>query len=76
MYVDSLACVIVKGDESDQFKINSGVKQGCIMSPRLFKVYMNTVVKEVNIGMGRRWERSEIHGKGGRFEITWTLVCR
>ena len=31
MYVDSLTCVIVKGSQSKQFRIDSGVRQGCIM---------------------------------------------
>ena len=33
MYVDSLACVRVKGSESEWFKIDTGMRQGCIMSP-------------------------------------------
>ena len=54
IYVDSSACVRVKGGESEQFRIDSGVRQGCIMSPWLFKVYMDGVMKEVKIGMRRR----------------------
>ena len=33
MYIDSSACVRIKGGESEQFRIDSGVRQGCIMSP-------------------------------------------
>ena len=36
MYADSSACVGVKGDDSKWFmidRIDSGVRQGCIMSP-------------------------------------------
>ena len=33
MNLNSLACVIVKGGESECFRIHSGVRQGCIMSP-------------------------------------------
>ena len=33
MYVDSSACVRVKGGKSEEFRINIGVRQGCIMSP-------------------------------------------
>ena len=33
MYVGSLACVRVKGGESEQFTIDSGVRQRCIISP-------------------------------------------
>ena len=46
MYVDSLVCIKVKGGES-------GVKQGCIISPWLFSVYMDTVMR-VKICMRRR----------------------
>ena len=38
MYVDSLACIRVKGTESKRFIIDSGVKQRCIMYPWLFNV--------------------------------------
>ena len=31
MYVDSLACVRVKGCESERFRIDSGMRQGCII---------------------------------------------
>ena len=52
MYVDSSACVRVKGGESKWFRIDSVVRQGCIMSPWLFNVHMDRVMKE----------GSEIHG--------------
>ena len=39
-YVDRLACVRVKGGENEQCRIDSGVRQGCIMSPWLFNLYM------------------------------------
>ena len=32
IYVDSLACAAVKGCESECFRIDSGVRQVCIMS--------------------------------------------
>ena len=40
MYVDSLACVRVKWGESKNLRIESGVRQGCVMSPWLFSIYM------------------------------------
>ena len=33
MYVKSLACVRVKGGESECFRIDSDVRQECILSP-------------------------------------------
>ena len=53
MYVDSSACVRVKG-ESKQFRIDCWVRQGCILSPWLLNVYMDGVVKEVKMGMVRK----------------------
>ena len=53
MYVNSLACFRVTDGESQCFRIDSGVQQGFIMSTWLFNVYMDTVMKEVKIGMGR-----------------------
>ena len=49
MQVDSSACVRLKGNESEQFRIDSGVRQGCIMSP-----WLDGGMKEVKMGMGRR----------------------
>ena len=58
MYVNNLACVRVKGGESGCFRINSGVRQGCIMSPWLFNVYMDIVMK-----MERRGVRFQEEGR-------------
>ena len=41
MYVDNSAGVRVKGGEREWFRIDSGVRQGCIMSAWLFNVYMD-----------------------------------
>ena len=43
--VESFACVRIKGGESERFRIDSGVKQGCIISSWLFNVYMDAVIK-------------------------------
>ena len=53
LYVNSLACIRVKGDESEYFKIEIGVTQGCVVSPSLFNLYMDAVMKEMKMGMGR-----------------------
>ena len=51
VYVDSSACIRVKGSMSEQFRIDSGVKQSCIISPWLFNVYMDAMMKEMKMGM-------------------------
>ena len=35
-------------------RIDSGIRLGCIMSPWLFNIYMDGVIKEGKMGMGRR----------------------
>ena len=52
-----------KGGESESFRIDSGVEQGCIMSPWHFNLYIDAVMKEAKMRMER-------------VEITWPLVCR
>ena len=42
-YVDSRACVRVGNDVSQGFLVNVGLRQGCVMSPWLFNVYMDGV---------------------------------
>ena len=54
IYVDRSAFVRIKRSESKWFKTDSGVRQVCIVSPWLLNVYMNAVMKEVKIGMGKR----------------------
>ena len=59
--VESLACVRIKGGESERFKIGSGVRQGYIMSPWLFNVYMDAM-KEVKMGDGKERREWRIPG--------------
>ena len=72
MYVDSSACVRVNGDEREWFRINSGVRQGCIMSPWLFNVYMDE-----GGGDGDGKDRSEIPEEWDDLDdlqMTWFYV--
>ena len=45
MYTDSLVCAREKGDESEWFRIDSGVRRRCIISHWFFNVCMDTVMK-------------------------------
>ena len=51
--INSLACVRVKGGESECFRIESGVRQSVVISPWFCNVYMDAVIKELKMGMGR-----------------------
>ncbi len=44
-YRDASACVKVKGEMGECFKIKAGLRQGCVMSPWLFDVFMDEVVR-------------------------------
>ena len=43
-YIDSGACVLVGNDVSEWFLVNVGLRQGSVMSPWLFNVYVDGVV--------------------------------
>ena len=73
-YVDSRACVRVGNDASEWFQVNVGLRQGCVMSPWLFNVYMDGVVREVNVMV--LWKGLELPSKNGcRFEINHLLFA-
>ena len=60
-YEGSKACVRVDNKESEMFEVNVGLRQGCVMSPWLFNMYMDGVVKEVDArvmgrGVDLEWE--------------------
>ena len=70
-YAGSRACVRVGSEMSDSFEVNVGLRQGCVMSPWLFNVYMDGVVREVKMRTlgrgvklreqnGREWEVSQL----------------
>ena len=70
-YESSRACVRIGGGESEWFEVKVGLRQGCVMSPWLFNVYMDGVVREVNARVvgrglelvkenGKKWEVSQL----------------
>ena len=63
IYVNNLACDRVKRGESECFRIDSDVRQVYIMSPWLFNVCMDTVIKELKMWMGRRGVRFQEEGR-------------
>ena len=55
-YIDSRACVRVLNDVSECFPADVRLTHGCVMSSWLFNVYMDGVVREVNVRA--HWERA------------------
>ena len=49
-----LAYVRVGNDASECYPVNDGLEHGCVMSPWLINVYMDGVVREVNVRVLRK----------------------
>ena len=47
MYESSESAGLLEGEKLDTFKIEQGVAQGCSLSPILFSVFINDLLKEV-----------------------------
>ena len=48
MYRTVQSSVLVDGEQTEMFELNTGVRQGCVMSPVLFSVFINGLAKEIN----------------------------
>ena len=47
LYADVECCVRINGTLSKWFKVNNGVKQGCMLSPALFSIFINDLATEI-----------------------------
>ncbi len=52
-YENASASVWVNGELSESFNIEVGVRQGCVMSPWLFNIYMDGCIREMKV---RVWD--------------------
>ena len=48
IYASVESCVMVNGHVTDWFQIRTGVRQGCVLSPLLYALFINDLVKELN----------------------------
>ena len=61
-------------DVSEWFPVNVGLREGCVISPWLFTLCLDGVVREVNVRvLGRGLEF--LSTNGGRFEINQLLFA-
>uniref|UniRef100_A0A146M389 Retrovirus-related Pol polyprotein LINE-1 n=3 Tax=Lygus hesperus TaxID=30085 RepID=A0A146M389_LYGHE len=51
LYKDPKSAVFVNGSVSEFFEVRCGLKQGCAGSPRLFSLYVNDLVQELEGGV-------------------------
>ena len=73
-YRESRACVRVNRRESEWFDVKVGLRQGCVMSPWLFNIYMDGVVREVEVRA--RGKGAELSGEdGSRWEVSQLMFA-
>ena len=48
LYANDKACIQIDGKISDEFSVNQGVRQGCVLSPLLFNIFMSDLSKKLN----------------------------
>ena len=74
LYVGSKACVRVGNEVREWFPVSVGLRQRCVMSPWLFSLYIDGVVREVNarvIGRGLKL----VDGNDSGWELNWLLFA-
>ena len=49
LYIDQTAVIRWNGSTTETFPIGKGVRQGCILSPHLFSLYTESVMREAEI---------------------------
>ena len=65
LYEKSEACVRACREEGESFEAGVGLRQGCVVSPWVFNLFMDAVMKEVrekagDVGVTLRDERRNI----------------
>ena len=68
------ACVKVDGETRESFEIKIGVRQGCVMSPWLFNIYMDGVVREMKAKIRQR-KGAKIQWVGKRWWMVASLFA-
>ena len=46
IYTNDKACIKIGGQSTEYFKVNQGVRQGCVLSPLLFNIFMSDLPKK------------------------------
>ena len=49
LYIDQTAVIIWNGSTTETFTIGKGVRQGCILSPHLFSLHTESVLRDAEI---------------------------
>jgi hypothetical protein len=67
MYSEVKSCVMVDGVQTEWFETRMGVRQGCVLSPILYSVFIN--------GFAKALKESRVGGVGGRGALAIVAFC-
>ena len=62
-------CVLPDGDQSEPFNINTGVKQGCVIAPTLFSIFLAAFLSQIKINLAKEVDIT-YHTDGGVFKLS------
>ena len=74
LYVGSKACVRVGNEVGEWFPVRVGLRQGCVMLPWLFNLYIDGVVREVNARLPGRGLKL-VNGNDNEWELNQLLFA-
>ncbi len=72
-YEEASACVKICGETSEHFEIKVGLSQGCVMSPWLFNIYMDGVMRAVKGKVGKVGVR--VYTEGSKWVLNSILFA-
>ncbi len=67
-YRKANACVRVEGNLSESFAVEVGVRQGCVMAPWLFNIFMDGCRREMKCKVGNAGAKLRLNGE------VWSVV--
>ena len=71
LYNNCRMCVRVGREESEKFEVGRGLRQGCVISPWLFNMVMESVCRR----MVREGKGIELVDERGRWEVNMVLFA-
>ncbi len=48
LYADQQSAIDIEGELTDWFDVDKGVRQGCVLSPMLFDIYLEYIFRKIN----------------------------